>query len=108
MELTTCRVATSCCGCGTGDTEEDLDVFVQGHGFSPVIPGCEVEVVLRVAAWDEGLETTVVVVELDEYGVEIDGSIEHGSICGVGVWTLWSGCEVVFLSSCGCCGVHQS
>jgi hypothetical protein len=56
-------------------------------------------------AWDVGARAAVVVVELDENGVEVDGSCEHGAVCCIGVGTLGCGGEVVFLS---CGGVHEA
>lgn len=81
----------------TGNTDEDLDVWVGGGVFGPGVPSLEVVVVLGAGSGDVIVDSAVVVVELDPDGVEADGTVEHLVIGSIGVDTLWSGGQEVFL-----------
>lgn len=79
------------------NAQKHLDVLVRRSLASPLVPCVEVEVVLLAGAGVVRLHAAVVVVELDENGVEADG-IEEGLVCGVGVRALWRGCKVALLA----------
>lgn len=101
------EVARARCRCRAWNSEKDLDVAVCRSSLGPPIPDVEVEVVLRRGAGDKGLDTAVVVVELDKDGVEADITVEHGIICHVGIGTLGSGCEHPLLACRGLIRVHE-
>jgi hypothetical protein len=95
--------AASSSGAG-GHTNQELDVLVGARLLGPVVPGAEVESGLGTGAAGEGVDTAVVVVELDLDEVERDGAVEHVVVSHIRVDALGRGGEVV--GAVG--GVHQA
>ena len=101
-------MVASPCASITRYAEQDFDIRVEGDGLRPVIPSCEIEVVLRAASGYKALDATIVIVVLDHDDVKIDSSGEHRSISGVGIWTLWGGRQDPLFASTILVCIHES
>ena len=77
-----------------GDTEEQFYVGVLGSGLGPVVPDIHVEGILGRSAGLEVVDTTPVVVELDQEEVERDSASQSRTIAGIRVNALGSSGEI--------------
>lgn len=66
--------------------------------MGPVVPGGEVEVVLRCGAKNVGLQATIVVIKLHPDSIKVYSPVEHGVISSIWVRALRRSGQVVLLA----------